>query len=101
MKITLDVAQGLLLNLYNADATEIFSVKVKKRSDGTIRDMVCRFTEGVDQPGLYDPHKHGLLWVLDMVLVRQGTPKERAVRSIALEGLLELKVHGVHYIITG
>ena len=67
----------------------IFSIKFIKRSDGSIREMVCRtgvtsHIKGTGKPR--DWKKHDLISVFDM--------KEQGYRSIPIEGIFEVKIQG-------
>lgn len=72
----------------------IISVTFRKRSTGELRTMVCRMGNTV-QKGLtgkgpaYDPTLHNLVWVWDM--------QKDARRSIALEGIVSMRVAGTVY----
>lgn len=65
-----------------------FSVKFRKRTDGSHRTMTCRV--GVRPTGggerSYDPDKHDLLTVWSV--------RDRGYRSIPVDGILELRAHG-------
>jgi len=71
----------------------IFSVTFVKRSTGETRVMQCR--KGVTKhlkggPAAYNPAHHNLLWVYSM--------DAKGYRSIAIEGIENLKMDGVTYI---
>jgi hypothetical protein len=67
---------------------KFFSVKFRKRTDGTMRVMNCRVRPPVtDGPGLpYDPAQHDLLVVWDL--------HKRAWRQIPADNVIELRAHG-------
>jgi hypothetical protein len=71
----------------------IFTCVFYKRSTGEERVMNCR--KGVTKhlaggPPAYDPAAKKLIWVFDV--------QKRAYRSIAIEGILSLKMDGVTYV---
>lgn len=70
----------------------IFAVEFVKRTDGTVREMICRtgVTKGTHGGSMgYDPANHGLLSVYDMQ--RQG------FRSIPVDAVLHLSMDGRRY----
>jgi hypothetical protein len=70
----------------------IFAVEFVKRTDGAVREMLCRtgVTKGTHGGSMgYDPANHGLLSVYDMQ--RQG------FRSIPVENVLHLSMNGQRY----
>lgn len=75
---------------------KIFSVRFIRRKskpgEGPDRLMVCRFSERVARPGVYDPEAYNLLWVWDM--------QENAPRSVNMDTILELHMNGVKYKVT-
>lgn len=85
-----------LIQSYNKD--HFFSVKFIKRTTNEERQMNCRknvsaFVKGV---GLaYDPIEKGLCGVWDAGVPEGGAS---AYRMIALEGLIEAKIDGIHYV---
>ena len=86
---------GLLIQSYNGD--HFFSVKFIKRTTGETRDMVCRkgvskYTKGGELK--YDPIEKGLVGVWE---ANNPTP-DKAYRMIPLEGLIEAKIDGNHYV---
>ena len=103
------------------DDSTIFFVKFIKRSTGEIRDMyaqkgVGKFVKGGEQA--YDPSEHNLVGVFDNGKYRQDlhewrkanateeVPDEirneigqRCYRSINLENIIQLKIHGRDYFV--
>ena len=70
----------------------IFSCTFVKRTDNTVRKMVCRVgvTKGVKGVGLgYDPKAKRLLGVYDM--------QASGFRMLNLTDLLEAQIAGTHY----
>lgn len=70
----------------------IFAVEFVKRTDGTVREMVCRtgVTKGTHGGSMgYDPRDHGLLPVYDM--------KAQGFRSIPVDAILHLSMGGQRY----
>jgi len=72
----------------------IFSLKFIKRSNGELREMVCRLgvkkhlaTNGRERA--YDPAEKGLLCVYDL--------QKKGYRSIPLENILEIRIKGKVY----
>lgn len=93
-KIDLNHAKGILTNLKKEDFNQIFSVIFKKRTNGEIRKMVCRY--GVTEylaggTKAFKDEDHELKTVFDM--------QKQAYRSIALESLIQIKVKGEVYIV--
>lgn len=73
---------------------EIFKVTFIKRTDGTIRTMLCRLNVKKDLKGEereFDPKKKNLLCVFDMA--------KQDYRFINLEAILRIKVGGIEYIL--
>jgi hypothetical protein len=73
----------------------IFSIRFIKRTNGETREMLCR--TGVKKYLVNDPKKpglnfsaHGLIPVYDM----QAEDPEKGYRSIPIEGITEIKMHG-------
>lgn len=85
----------LVERIRKAAGSMIFYVKFRKRTDGTIREMRCRFGkiptkhEGTGATKPYDPLDYGLLVVWDM--------DAEGYRSIPLENLITATVRGVQY----
>lgn len=70
----------------------IFHVKFVKRTNGEIRDMVCRLGVAKDLTGegmKYDPIDKGLLTVYDM--------QKRAYRSVPLDSIINISIRGEYY----
>jgi hypothetical protein len=71
----------------------LFSVKFIKRSDGELREMVCRLgaTKGVKGTGgSYDPASKGLLTVFDV--------QKDGWRSIPLDAIQQVRIRGKVYL---
>lgn len=71
----------------------IFTVEFVKRTTGEFRTMNCR--KGVTKHlagghAAYNPAHHNLLWVYSL--------DAKGYRSIAIEGIVSLKMDGVTYI---
>lgn len=84
--------EQLATTLESIQDGKIFSVKFVKRTDGTVRDMVCRLgvQKGVKGVGhSFDPKAKRLLCVYEM-------PKDQ-FRMINLTDLLAAKVEGQEY----
>lgn len=73
----------------------IFGVRFIKRTDGEIRDMVCRLGASNKVKGdagngpAYDPIEKGLLPVWDM--------QKDGFRSIPLDNIIHVKIKGTEY----
>ena len=70
----------------------IFSVQFIKRSNGTLRKMVCRtnVTKGTKGGSMgYRPEDHNLLSVYDM--------QAKGFRVIPIDAIVDLKIDGVRY----
>ncbi len=67
-----------------------FKVKFKRRTDGKIRTMACRFRGNIKNPfpgkQSYDPADHNCFLVYDT--------EKRGPRNIPLEGIQEIKCAG-------
>lgn len=70
---------------------KIFSIRFKKRSDGTIREMVCR--QGVKTGLAFAPSKPPTDWSAN-ALIPVYDMQAKGYRSIPIEGILALKVEG-------
>jgi hypothetical protein len=74
-----------------ADGT-IFSVTFRKRTDGTIREMVCRTGVKAHLKGgekKFDDREKKLLTVYDV--------QKNGYRSIPLDAIIRVKIHGKVY----
>lgn len=74
------------------ESGHIFAVEFVKRTDGTIREMLCRtgVTKGTHGGSMgYDPADHGLLSVYDM--------QKGGFRSVPVENILHLSMDGQRY----
>lgn len=74
------------------ESGHIFAVEFVKRTDGTIREMLCRtgVTKGTKGGSMgYKPEDHGLLSVYDM--------QKQGFRSIPVENVLHLSMNGQRY----
>lgn len=74
------------------ESGHIFAVEFVKRTDGTIREMLCRcgVTKGTHGGSMgYDPANHGLLSVYDM--------QKRGFRSIPVDAVIHLSMDGQRY----
>jgi hypothetical protein len=69
----------------------IFSVRFRKRTDGTVRDMVCR--QGVKSHLVEEPSKPPTDWKAN-ALIPVFDMAAGAYRSIPIEGILAVKVKG-------
>ncbi len=85
------IALTEVLKMIKESNGKIFSIKVEKRTDGTIREMVCR--TGVTAHLVVAPSKPGinfkkneLISVFDMA--------KKAYRSIPIEGIKAIKIGG-------
>jgi len=90
MKLKLKRSEVLRL-LLMAGGT-IFGVVFIKRSTGELREMNCRmnvkkYLKG--GPPAYNPSEHNLLWVFDV--------QKMGYRSIALEGVQNIRLRGQEY----
>ncbi len=75
---------------------QIFSVEFIKRTDGSLRRMVCRLGVKKHLKGgtaAYDAKEHNLLTVFDM--------ENRGYRSIPVEAVQSLTVHGQTFSFAG
>ena len=78
--------------IINSTRGRIFSVRFIKRTDGKVRDMVCRLhvKKGVKGVGMaYDPTSKGLVPVYDM--------QKHGFRMIPIEGIRVIKYAGQYY----
>lgn len=74
------------------ESGHIFAVEFIKRTDGSIREMLCRtgVTKGTHGGSMgYKPEDHGLLSVYDM--------QKQGFRSIPVENILHLSMNGQRY----
>lgn len=74
------------------ESGHIFAVEFVKRTDGTIREMLCRtgVTKGTKGGSMgYRPEDKGLLSVYDM--------QKQGFRSIPVENVLHLSMNGQRY----
>jgi len=74
------------------ESGHIFAVEFVKRTDGSIREMLCRtgVTKGTKGGSMgYDPANHGLLSVYDM--------QKQGFRSIPVDAILHLSMDGQRY----
>lgn len=74
------------------ESGHIFAVEFVKRTDGTIREMLCRtgVTKGTSGGSMgYRPEDHGLLSVYDM--------QRAGFRSIPVDAILHLSMGGKRY----
>jgi len=92
------------------DESKMFSVKFIKRTDGTIRDMLCRkgVSLGVSGEGQkYDPAEKNLCVVLDVLQYNQKLQElndkdeaaKQSFRQINLETIISLKMDGNEYFV--
>jgi hypothetical protein len=73
-------------------AGRIFRVTFRKRSDGSVREMVCRIGVAKHLAGgekSFDDEEKNLLTVFDFA--------KQAYRSIPLEGIISVKIEGQIY----
>ena len=75
------------------NGSQFFSVSFIKRTDGTLREMVCRkgvskFVKGGELK--YDPAAKGLVGVLDV----QAADIAKGYRMIATESIRSIKMNG-------
>ncbi len=75
------------------NGSQFFSVTFVKRTDGSLREMVCRkgvskFVKGGELK--YDPSKKNLVGVWDA----QAEAPEKGYRMIALESIKAIKMNG-------
>lgn len=94
-----------ILDNYPKDGT-IFTVTFIKRGDGSKRVMNCRkgVRKGVSGQGMaYDPKRRDLVPVYDMKLAaalkRKGDTTNKAFRMISIEGITEMTIKGVLYVV--
>lgn len=74
------------------ESGHIFAVEFVKRTDGSIREMLCRtgVTKGTKGGSMgYDPANHGLLSVYDM--------QKKGFRSIPVDAIQHLSMDGERY----
>lgn len=74
------------------ESGHIFAVEFVKRTDGTIREMLCRtgVTKGTHGGSMgYNPADHGLLSVYDM--------QKAGFRSLPVDGIVHLSMDGKRY----
>ena len=87
--ITLEKAIELLSNHKNTGKGKIFTVIFKKRTNGEIRTINCRFDVKSHLRGgelKYSPKEKNLMIVFDM--------QKQDYRSINLDSIIEIKVDG-------
>lgn len=75
--------------LRRASSGEIFSVRLRKRTNKEVRDMVCRLgvkTEGSKTPRLWNPWDHDLMQVWDL--------QKSGFRFINLPEVIRLRAGG-------
>ena len=84
----------------------IFTVTFVKRTNGQTRVMNCRkgVRKGVSGQGMaYDPKRRNLVPVYDMKLAaalkKKGDTDTKAFRMIAIEGITEMTIKGVLYVV--
>lgn len=68
---------------------KIFSVRLRKRTDGSVRDMVCRLgvkAEGSEEPRHWSPWDYDLMQVWDM--------EASGFRFINLPSVIRLRADG-------
>ncbi len=80
------------------NGSTFFSVKFVKRTDGSVRDMVCRkgvskFVKGGELK--FDPKAKNLVGVWEA----NTDQPEKAYRMISLESLLEVKMNGNTFLV--
>ncbi len=97
-KITRTRALELLTEHRAKGGGKFFSVLFKKRGDGTDRRMRARFAvkKGVQGTGTFtteQKEEQGLITVYEVGV-------DGGFRNIPVEGLKELTIGGVHYVIT-
>lgn len=101
--VELTAIQKVLIWMYETDYSKIFTVIVKKRTDGSIRTMHCRLNvqkhlKGGEAP--YNFLEKGLIPVCDLTEAlkkAKGEDVKSCYRTIALEGIIELRVEGEVY----
>jgi hypothetical protein len=92
--ISLAKAKELLTKMKNNNDFTIISVDFIKRTTGELRRMVCRFGVKTGLAGgvkSRDDAEHELKTVWDM--------QKNAYRSISLESVIRMKIHGKKYLI--
>jgi len=92
--ISLAKAKELLTRMRNKNDFTIFTVDFIKRTTGELRKMVCRFgvtsaLQGGEKS--FKDSDHDLKTVFDM--------QKQAYRSIALESIIRMRIHGQKYLI--
>lgn len=92
--------------LENYTEGTIFTVTFIKRGDGSKRVMNCRkgVQKGITGQGMpYDPKKKNLIPVYDMQVAKklkqEGNTDKKAFRMISLEGVTEMKMRKIRYIV--
>lgn len=80
------------------NGSTFFSVKFVKRTDGSVRDMVCRkgvskFVKGGELK--FDPKAKNLVGVWEA----NTNQPEKSYRMISLESLLEVKMNGNTFLV--
>ncbi len=121
-EVSLEEAKAVLLNLHKENDYRLFSVAFVKREDGSLRQMTARYgvSKGVTGKGkVFEDKDYNLstVWdinappkytLLEQTILNGDNIEERAktvkknggFRSIALEGLIKMKIAGQEYIIT-
>jgi hypothetical protein len=95
LKISRQQASTLLHDVKESGAGKVFWVRFIKRTTGDIREMLCRFDVKSFLKGgkaSYNPKDFNLMCVFDM--------QKLEYRTVNLEGLLELRISGSHYVVT-
>ena len=93
-----------------------FSVSFARRTDkkdaagnivepaGTIREMVAFLGSNIKKglaggPAAYNPKSYNLIWVFVSNLDGSWEEDDKHRRSIAIDGIRRLKIHGVEYVV--
>lgn len=100
-EVSLMEATDILLNMRRTNDCRLFTVSFIKRSDGTTRNMLCRYgvtKHLVGKNKTFDDGTYNLTTVWDV----NAEPKETGTvkggyRSISLEGLIAMTINGQEY----
>lgn len=89
--------------LIKASGGTFFRVDFIKRTDGSLRRMLCRTGVKPDNPGSgrrYRPSDHALVSVWDCGVASLGGGKDSAYRQIPVDGITALRIRGTTYRVT-
>lgn len=86
------LAKDVLKFIMEESRGRFFSIRFIKRTDGTVREMLCRYGVQSHKRGgesAYDFKEHKLVCVFDV--------HKNGYRSIPIEGMLDITINGVIY----